>query len=220
MHEHRARIADLRLRGNTRPLPVRVYWPGPGQPTARRAPLLVFCVVGVAGADAEAISRALSSGTGLVVLSVSCDSVSSDTAGPRDGTTVLEWAAEHAAELGADPRRLLVAGEGEGAAVAAVVALGAGERGWPVITRQVLINPVPTAWPPAAGMGAGVAAGVAAAIVVTLPDGGGERCSAWLREAGVAVAELRCAVADLGQALRRSLTDESARSATSSQRPR
>ena len=196
MHEHRDRSADLRLRGNTRPLSVRVYWPGHGQPTARRAPLLVFCIVGAGGGGAETTCRALSSDAGLVVLSVACEAPDP----PRDGITVLEWAAEHAAELEADPRRLLVAGEGTGATVAAAVAVAAGERGWPVISRQVLIDPAPASWP--AGTGAAVAgAAVAPATVI-----------------------LRCAAADLGQALRRSLggspSDESGRSATSFSRPR
>ena len=62
-----------------------------------------------------------------MVLSVRC------TAGPRDGTNVLEWAAEHAAELGADPGRLLVAGQGAGGAIAAAVAAEARAHGWPAV---------------------------------------------------------------------------------------
>jgi acetyl esterase len=132
---HRNRIADLQLRGNTRPLAVRVYWPS--QPTSDLAPLLVFCM---AGAGAEASCQSLSSEAGLVVLSVDCIA-DADVADPHDGTAVLEWAAEHAAELGADPGRLLVAGQEAGAAVAAAVALKAGEQGWPVLTQLLLINP-------------------------------------------------------------------------------
>ena len=216
---HRNRIADLRLRGSTRPLPVRVYWPGQ---SARPAPLLVFCMVGDGGAGlggggaglggggaglgggAEASCQELSSGAGLVVLSVSCD-----MAGQHDGTFVLEWAAEHAAELDADPGRLLVAGEGAGGQVAAAVTVAAWERDWPVLTGQVLINAGPISWP--------VGAGIAPATVVTVTDdprGDGGRYAARLRRAGVAVQELRCTVpdlatgkmrTDLGRALRQSL---------------
>ena len=84
----------MQLRGNTSPVPVRVYWPG--QPAWHRVPLLVFCIV---GAGAEAACRTLSEDAGLVVLAVRCD-----PAGPHDGLNVLDWAADHAAELGADPR--------------------------------------------------------------------------------------------------------------------
>jgi acetyl esterase len=122
----RDRIADLRLRGNTSPLPVRVYWPG--QAATRPVPLLVFCSVGAgAGSLAEVACRSLSQDAGLVVLSVCC------AAGAQDRTTVLEWAAEHAAELGADPGRLLLAGEGAGRAVAAGVAAEALAAGWPTV---------------------------------------------------------------------------------------
>ena len=117
------RIADLQLRGSTSPLPVRVYWPGQ---SARPVPVLVLCIVGAgAGAQAEATCRRLSEDVGLLVLAVSC------VAGAQDGTSVLEWAAEHAAELGADPGRLLVAGPGAGGAVAAAVAAHARTAGWP-----------------------------------------------------------------------------------------
>jgi acetyl esterase len=122
----RNRIADLQLRGNTSPLPVRVYWPG--QAASQPVPVLVFCIVGAgAGSQTEATCRSLSEHLGLLVLAVSC------LAGAQDGTTVLEWAAEHAAELGADSGRLLVAGQGAGGAVAAAVALQARAAGWPAV---------------------------------------------------------------------------------------
>jgi hypothetical protein len=212
---HRDRIADMQLRGSTRPLPVRVYWPG--QSTRGPAPLLVFCM---AGAGAEAWCRGLSSNPGLVVLSVG-----SDAASGHDGTDVLEWAAEHAAELGGDPGRLLVAGERAGAAVAAAVALEVRDQGWPPLTRQVLINAGPIPWLPVAG--------IAAASVVTVADdprADGGRYAERLRQAGVAVEELCCITSDLGtgrmltdlgQALGRWIAvsaDESSRPATSSPR--
>jgi acetyl esterase/lipase len=122
----RNRIADLQLRGSTSPLPVRVYWPG--QAASQPVPLLVLCIVGAgAGTQAEATCRSLCEDPGVVVLAVSC------LAGVQDGTTVLEWAAEHAAELGGDPGRLLIAGEGAGSAVAAAVASQARAAGWPAV---------------------------------------------------------------------------------------
>lgn len=120
----RNRIADLRLRGSTSSLPVRVYWPG--QVASQPVPLLVFCTVG-AGAGAEETCRGLSEDYGLLVLAVRC------AAGAHDGMTVLEWAAEHAAELGADPGRLVVAGQGSGGAVAAAVESQARAAGWPAV---------------------------------------------------------------------------------------
>jgi acetyl esterase len=120
----RHRIADLQLRGNTSPLPVRVYWPARAEPV----PVLVFYIVGAgAGWQTEATCQGLSEDPGLLVLAVSCP------AGAQDGTTVLEWAAEHAAELGADSGRLLVAGQGAGGAVAAAVASQARAAGWPAV---------------------------------------------------------------------------------------
>jgi hypothetical protein len=207
----RNRIAALQLRGSTSPLPVRVYWPS--QEASQPGPLLVFCMAGAGarawpegfeGPGAEASCRGLSENPGLTVLSVGC--------GPADsgpGGLVLEWAAEHAAELGADPGRLLVGGQGAGGTAAAALALDARTRGWPPVTRQVLISASPVA--PRA------VAGAAPATVVTLRHhtGGDEgRYAAWLRRAGVEVDELVYpepllatgrVLADLGEALRRSL---------------
>ncbi|MEV6639097.1 dihydrofolate reductase family protein [Amycolatopsis sp. NPDC051371] len=105
------RGAKLHLRGGV----ARVQWP------SRRIlapPLLVWFT--------EAGSAAEPAVTGVVVIS----------AGLRDfpaAREVLEWSAAHAADLGADPGRLLVGGDGSGAAVAAMVARYARAQGWPTV---------------------------------------------------------------------------------------
>ncbi|ALG09621.1 hypothetical protein AOZ06_24385 [Kibdelosporangium phytohabitans] len=53
---------------------------------------------------------------------------------------VLEWSAAHAASLGADPRQLLVGGDGAGAALAAMVASYAREQGWPPVREVTLAD--------------------------------------------------------------------------------
>jgi hypothetical protein len=54
---------------------------------------------------------------------------------------VLEWAADHADELGADPGRLLLAADHGGAGLIAALARHARDRGWPPIAHHVLIDP-------------------------------------------------------------------------------
>ena len=135
------RVADLRLRGASA-MPVRVRWPtGPRMV----GPLAVFLPDldpqnGVDPADDE-LCRRLCAGVGAVVL---CAPLLSARPGLSDSSleraaSVLEWSADHAAELGADPDRLLLAGSGAGAAAAVVLALRARDRGWPRIARQLLV---------------------------------------------------------------------------------
>lgn len=78
-----------------------------------------------------------------------------------EATGIVGWAADHAGELGADPRQLVLAGEGSSAAVVAAVALHARDHGWPHLARQLLIEPEGDA------PGAFVS-GVAPATVVTV----------------------------------------------------
>jgi acetyl esterase len=59
-----------------------------------------------------------------------------------DSYAGLLWAAEHAAELGADAERLGVMGESAGGNLAAVVALMARDNAGPVIRHQALLYPV------------------------------------------------------------------------------
>jgi hypothetical protein len=103
--------ADLRLRG----MQVRVIWP-PATPAGAPA-LLVFL------GDDEELCCELAVRIPAVVLTVR----------PRDDPCIaLEWAADHAGELRADPGRLIVAGE---PALAADLERRARERGWPVIAE-------------------------------------------------------------------------------------
>jgi len=53
---------------------------------------------------------------------------------------VLEWVADHGEELGGDPQRLLVAGAGPGAELAAALVIHARDHGWPPIEGQVLLR--------------------------------------------------------------------------------
>lgn len=212
------RVADLQLRSRTGPVPGRVFWPAPppGQP---RPALLVFLPAGDAasgGLDrSEPLCRALCAQAGIVVLSVSYRPAlpSLADAAVEDAVTATRWSADHAAELGADARRLVVGGEGPGAALAAAVARHARDEGWPPIARQVLIRPQLDAR--LTGEDASVT-GVAPATIVTVGgDPGREdarRYAARLRQAGVPVDQRHLdavsrVVDDLAPALRRSLEE-------------
>lgn len=58
-----------------------------------------------------------------------------------DAIAAVEWAAEHAAELGADAERLAVMGDSGGANLATNVAIAARDRGRPPIALQYLLYP-------------------------------------------------------------------------------
>jgi acetyl esterase/lipase len=135
------RVADLRLRGASS-MPVRVRWPAGAR---RVGPLAVFLPdlrrQGAVDPADEELCRALSAGVGAVVLCAPWGAArhgSSDSSLDR-AAGVLEWSADHAAELGADPNRLLLAGSGAGAAASVALALRARDRGWPRIARQLLV---------------------------------------------------------------------------------
>jgi acetyl esterase/lipase len=63
-------------------------------------------------------------------------------AGAEDCYAGLEWTGEHAAELGIDPDRLLIAGVSAGGGLSAAVALMARDRGGPALIGQMLGCPM------------------------------------------------------------------------------
>ncbi|MFB8002648.1 alpha/beta hydrolase fold domain-containing protein [Nocardia sp. NPDC056000] len=135
----RHRVADLRLRSAIVDRGSRIYWPGPtGPPRA----LLTLFEVGPSNRsiDLDALCRTLSAAGDFVVLAVRYDLLPEQRAAvERDALRTLEWAAEHAADLSADPDRLLIGGRGAGSAVATAVRKLAHEQGWPPILRQLMI---------------------------------------------------------------------------------
>jgi acetyl esterase len=114
----------------TRPLPVLVYFFGGGW------------VLGSLAA-ADPVCRRLANATPCAVVSVAYRRAPEHPfpGGLEDCYAATCWVAEHAAELGLDPRRLAVGGASAGGNLAAAVALLARERDGPALALQLLVYP-------------------------------------------------------------------------------
>lgn len=126
------------------PVPARVLIPA-GRPRG----VLVYLHGGgwVFGEPDEfdALCRTLADRTGATVLLVDYRLAPEHPfpAGLQDAWSALEWAAQHRAELAAEPDApLLVAGDSAGGNLAAVVCRWARDRGGPLIALQALVYPV------------------------------------------------------------------------------
>jgi acetyl esterase/lipase len=88
--------------------------------------------------------RALANASGAVVAAVDYRLAPEHRfpAAVEDAYAATLWASRHAAELGGAQHRLAVAGDSAGGNLAAVVALGARDRGGPAIAFQLLVYPV------------------------------------------------------------------------------
>ncbi|GAB4052503.1 alpha/beta hydrolase [Catellatospora paridis] len=142
-HEHPEEVFDLNITGPAGQVPVRVYRPRSDRPL----PLLMYFngggfVVGSV-ATSDSICRALASFAQCVVVSVGYRLAPENPfpAAIDDCYAALKWAAENAAELGADGRRIAVAGDSSGGNVAAVMALMARDNDGPQLSAQVLVYP-------------------------------------------------------------------------------
>jgi len=135
-----ASVRDDAFAGPAGDVPVRIYTPVGDGPF----PLIVFYHGGgyvMGDLDTQdMIARALCAGAGAVTVSVDYRLAPEHPfpAGVEDSYAALLWAAEHAAELGADASRLAVAGDSAGANFATVMTLMAKERGGPSLSAQVL----------------------------------------------------------------------------------
>jgi acetyl esterase len=137
-------VEDRHVSGPDGEIPVRIYSPA----VARPAPAIVSFHGGgwvIGDLDGyEASCRMIANSVGCVVVSVDYRLAPEHPfpAAPEDAYAATRWAAEHAAELGVDPRRLAVAGDSAGGNLAAVCALMARDRGGPDLVFQLLIYPV------------------------------------------------------------------------------
>jgi acetyl esterase len=192
------RTADLQLRSAAGRQAAQVMW-SPFGPSDETPPLVVFFGGGDGDVDCAAC-HALSEGVQAVVLAATSILARDGSWAEAfaDALVMVEWAADHAAELAADPGRVLVAGEGSGARMAAALALHARDCGWPPLARQVLLRPdlgSATATGDlgsyAAPLRAGALGGVAPATILGGgPAGDDGRYARRLRAAGVEAALL------------------------------
>lgn len=142
-----AGVVDRRIPGPAGEIPVRIYTPVGTAPL----PLLVYFHGGgwVLGSieTHDKICRELANGAGCVVVSVDYRLAPEHKfpAAADDCYAATQWAAAHAAELGADARRLAVGGDSAGGNLAAVVAQMARDRGGPGLVFQLLIYPATAA---------------------------------------------------------------------------
>jgi acetyl esterase/lipase len=142
--DHVAHVEDRHLAaGDGSRLRVRIYRPD----AAGRLPAVVYFHGGgwVVGSieSHDPLCRALAARTPCVVVSVDYRLAPEHRfpAAVDDAWEATLWVAANAAEVGADPARIAVAGDSAGGNLAAVVALRARERGLP-LALQVLIYPV------------------------------------------------------------------------------
>ena len=123
--------------------PCRLYLPGTGP----GLPLLVYFHGGgfvVGDLDtADNIARFICKRAGCAVLSVDYRLAPAHRfpAAVEDGRAAAAWAVDHAAEIGCDPRRVMVGGDSAGATLSAVVAQMARGTGSRPLAGQILFYP-------------------------------------------------------------------------------
>jgi acetyl esterase len=141
--EHVFHIEDRQIQGPAGNLTVRVYSPS----STRGLPILVFFHGGgfVAGSldTHDTPLRSVANRCECIVVSVAYRLAPKNKypAAPEDAYSATKWVAEHGSEIGGDPDRIAVGGDGAGGNLAAVVALLARERGSPHLVFQLLIYP-------------------------------------------------------------------------------
>ena len=139
-------VAERTVAGPAGPIPVRIYWPA----TASDAvlPVVVFANGGgfvFCDLDShDGLCRAMANGLDAVVVSLDYRLAPEARwpAAADDVYAATTWVARNAAQLGADPGRLVIAGDSAGGNLAAVTAMMARDRGGPQIACQALMYPV------------------------------------------------------------------------------
>lgn len=136
-------ITDQVIVGPGGDLPVRIYRSGaPGE----RPLLLLMHGGGFVLGDLDShdeFARGLTAGVGAVTISVGYRLAPENPypAAVDDCYAALLWAAENAADLGADADKLIVIGDSAGGNLAAVTALRSRDENGPAIAGQVLVYP-------------------------------------------------------------------------------
>lgn len=128
-------------------IPARIYWPADFASYQQPPPVMVYFHGGgfvVGSVDIfDQLTRSLANATSTVVVSVDYRLAPTHPypAAVDDCYAALLWVAGHAASLGGDPSRLIVAGDSAGAHLAAVTALRARDEASPELSAQILYYP-------------------------------------------------------------------------------
>ena len=142
------KIEEKQIQGGEGMIPARVYWPKGAVAGGKTLPLLVYFHGGgwvIATNDTyDSSARALANGAGCVVLAVEYRKApeSKFPAAHEDAFAAYKWALAHAGEIGADPKRVAVAGESAGGNLAANVSIRARDEGVQMPVHQLLVYPV------------------------------------------------------------------------------
>jgi acetyl esterase len=141
------RVEDRTIDGPAGPLPIRLYWP----PETETAPPVVMFFHGGGWAvgdldsyDGEARNHAVGAGALVVSIDYRLAPEHPYPAAVDDVWAATQWVAAHGEELGADPKRLAVAGDSAGGNLAAVIAHVARDSGGPPVAFQLLWYPATT----------------------------------------------------------------------------
>lgn len=141
-----SKTEDIRIPSATGEIPARIYWPA-GYDPSHPPPLVVYYHGGgfVVGSVAifDPLARKIANASEAVVISVDYRLAPTHPypAAVDDCYEALLWAAANAASLGADPNRLVVAGDSAGGHLATVTAMRARDEGTPAVKAQILYYP-------------------------------------------------------------------------------
>jgi len=142
--EYVAEVFDETIPGPGGPVPLRIYRPA----VDGSLPIVIYAHGGgfvFCDLDShDGLCRSLANLTSAVVISVGYrlapENPWPDAA--EDVYAAIQWAADNAANLGADTTRIVTAGDSAGGNLAAVTAMMARDRGGPRIAGQLLLYPM------------------------------------------------------------------------------